>query len=111
MDAGLNALLLVSGVTAATAFAKKLVGPAISAWRDGAGVQLLSLAIAVGGTFLVRDTVWAGEQVVGGQVLANLDTPSTLVAGVLVGLGANVLDRTLKVGASFGENNDDPPAG
>lgn len=107
MDFG-NAVLVVAAIVSLTAFVKKLV-PNL----DSRITQVVSLVLAVGTLFLVRETVWAHSQVIGDKPLDQLDGWSVLLAGLLVGLGANVLDRTLKsvsnIGANTTKYEDVPP--
>ena len=102
MDIG-NAVLVVAAVIGFTELVKRATahfGVVLPGWA----VQIVSGSVAVGGMFLVRETVWANEQVIGGHPLDRLDAWSIVLAGILVGLGANVGDRLLKTVANIGQN-------
>lgn len=99
-----NAALLIAVIVAATGFVRRLV-PRLDGWH----AQVAALAVAVGSVFLLGETVWAHEQVIGGQALDALGVADKIVVGALLGFGANVLDRTLRTVASVGENTDAPP--
>jgi hypothetical protein len=69
----------------------------------------LAMAIAIGMVFLVGETVWSNDQVIQGHSLETLDGWSKLLAGILLGLGAVVLDTTFKTIRNVGQN-DSPGA-
>lgn len=101
MDFG-QAALLIGAVYALTEFAKKLV-PTL----DARITQVVSLVIAIGAVFLVADSVWAHEQVVGGKALDTLNAGSKVLVGILIGAGANVLHSAFGAVKSIGENQPD----
>jgi hypothetical protein len=65
---------------------------------------ILAMVIAIGLTFLVSETVWAPENIVQGHSLDELDGWSKLLAGILLGSGAVVLDTAFKAVKNIGEN-------
>lgn len=62
-------------------------------------LQLLAFAIGILVIFMVGETVWAKEQVIGKHALDTLDGMDKLVAGLLVGGGATILDRLTLIGS------------
>lgn len=65
----------------------------------------LAMLIAIGMVFLVSETVWSDDQVIQGHSLQGLDGWSKLFAGILLGLGAVVLDTTFKTIRNVGSND------
>jgi hypothetical protein len=102
-----NAALLIAAVTAATAASKDFLPESRPKWVT----RLVSLVIALVAIFVLRETAWANEQVIGGKVLDKLDTWSVIFAGFMIALGSNILDRALNVVSNIGENNNAPPQG
>lgn len=106
MDFG-NAALLIAVVFAATEFVKKvLANVTLPTWL----IQLIPVGLSLGAVFLVADSVWAHEQVIGGQALDSLDTGSKLLVGLMLGLGANFLHTAVNAVKNVGENNPDAGA-
>lgn len=69
----------------------------------------ICLAIGIFATFLTAHTVWAHEQVIGDKNLGQLDWPSLLFVGILLGAAtAGVYWAGRKVVANVGENIDGP---
>ena len=99
MDFG-QAALLIALVYAITRWFGTIVTP--PSWVT----PIIAMSIAVGAVFLVAETVWAPENIVSGHALDNLDWASKLVAGVLLGAGANVLDQGIKAVRNVGENEN-----
>lgn len=56
-------------------------------------VQSLAFVVGIATIFLVGATVWAHQQVIGGHTLDTLNFGSKVVAGLIIGGGATVLDR------------------
>lgn len=71
--------------------------------------QVVALVVGVGATFLVADTAWAHEQVIGDKALDTLDTSSKLVVGIMAGLGATVLHVAVKAVRNIGQNEGAAP--
>ena len=77
-----------------------------ASWAQNKLVKvLLAQVIAIAAIFLVAATVWSNEQVVGGQQLDQLDFWSKVLAGVLVGFGSSVVQRTVSAVRNIGEND------
>jgi len=95
MDFG-QAALLIAAVFAVTEFVLRLVPNLDSRLK-----QLVSFVLAVGVVFLVRETVWAHEQIIGGQALDTLNTESAVLVGLLIGTGANVLHSIIGKGGAI----------
>lgn len=84
-----NALVCMALAFVLTDAVKRVIPGKIPAFV----LQLLAFAIGVGVIFLVGETVWAHEQVIGKHALDTLDGWSKVTAGLLVGGGATILDR------------------
>jgi Flp pilus assembly pilin Flp len=65
----------------------------------------LAMIIAIGSVFLVGETVWSNDQVIQGHSLEGLDSWSKLFVGILLGLGAVVLDTGFKTLRNIGQND------
>lgn len=108
MDFG-NALLLIAAVVGLVELIKRLI-PGL----DAPVVQVVAIAVAIAMVFAVGATVWAHTQVLGNHALDKLDVASKAFAGLMLGLGSNILDRTLKTVANIGQNTsantNAPPA-
>lgn len=103
MDFG-KALLLIAVVLVLTDVVKQIV-PNL----DARLTVLVAVAIGIAATFLTGASVWANEQVVGGHSLGNLDTPSKLLVGLMVGTGAGVTDKVLNAVRNIGQNQGSRP--
>lgn len=55
--------------------------------------QALAFAVGIATIFMVGASVWAHTQVIGGHTLDTLNAGSKIVAGLIIGGGATVLDR------------------
>lgn len=99
MDFG-QAVLLVGAAYGLTKWVSALVPNLPSQMKP-----LLAMLISVGSVFLVAETIWAPENVVQGHSLDGLDGWSKLLAGILLGLGAVVLDTTFKTVRNIGQND------
>lgn len=100
-----NAALLVAMVFGLAAQAKKLIyGTNPERVVIGAvyGVALVSV-------FLLRQSVWAKEQVVGGHALAGLDVWSCLVIVVFISAVASAGWEALGAVKNIGTNQPRPP--
>lgn len=60
---------------------------------DGRVTQGLVFLAAIGAVFLAASTVWAHQNVIGGQTLDSLNFGSKVVGGILIAPIATVLDR------------------
>lgn len=72
-----------------------------------ASVQLTILVIilsAQAAVWLLRYTVWAHEQVIGGHPLDELNFGSVVAAGIFLALGSTVLDQGVKMISNIGQN-------
>lgn len=67
-------------------------------------VQLASLVVGIGITFLMAGSVWAQQQVVSGHALSSLNTGSKIITGIVVGVGASVLDKIRGTVMNIGQN-------
>ena len=101
-----NALVLVAVIVAATEFAKRIAGQ-FGIETDGWQTQAVSLGVAVGAVFLVGETVWAGEQVIGAHGLDTLGVADKVLAGLMLGFGANFADRGVRSIAHIGSASDE----
>ncbi len=70
--------------------------------------QTLVFLIGVGCVFLVAETVWGKDQVIGDHVLSDLDFWSKLVVGLFVGAGATVGHRVESAVRSVGSSEQKP---
>lgn len=105
-----NAFVLAVIVVAATEFVKRVLA-SFGIVTDGWRTQVVAIGVAIGFVWFVGATVWADEQVIGGKPLELLGTADKFFAGVVIGLGANVADRTLRTVAQIGTpaHRDDVP--
>ena len=94
-----SAVLLVGTIYALTEFFKRL-----NLTSDGRIVQVVSMVIAVGTVFLVASSDWGKSQLVDGKALDTLNTGSKLLAGLVLGAGANLLHTTVGAIKNVGEN-------
>lgn len=96
-----SAALLIAVIFGVTEFVKNTgLLDAAPKWAT----QLVALAIGVGAVFLIAETVWAHEQVIGDKALDALDTASKIVVGIMAGLGATVFHVGVKAVRNIGEN-------
>lgn len=72
-------------------------------------IQLLVWASGIGAIFLMGDTVWAHSQVIGGHALDTLNAGSKIVAGILTGTGATVIDRVESTVRNIGQSDTPEP--
>ena len=70
---------------------------------------LVVLLVAIAMTFLVRATVWAHAQVIGGQHLDKLSIASTLCAAIALAFAAAFTDKVLTTAANLGQNQPKKP--
>lgn len=66
---------------------------------------IVAVVVGIGAVFLTADTVWAHDQVIGGQALDTLNGSSKVLAGILAGAGAVGLDTVFKTARNVGEND------
>lgn len=105
MDFG-NAVL-VSALLFGLVMWEKKAFPAIEA---SSLLTILSVIVSAQvAIWLLRYTVWAHEQVVGGHPLDTLNFGSLVAAGLFLALGATVVDQGVKMVKNVGENQVDKP--
>ena len=101
MDFG-KAAILIAVVFGLVEFGKRFLGPKLAA--DPPIVALLALVVGQAATWLMAETAWAHEQVVGGKPLDELNTGSKIVVGLFVAGGAAFGAEFLGSLRSIGEN-------
>lgn len=89
MNLLLNAVMLSALVFALTDSFKR----AVPGTLPPVVVQAVAFAIGIGAVFLVGASVWAHSEVIAKVPLSDMNTASKLVAGLLIGAGATLLDR------------------
>lgn len=65
---------------------------------------VVALAVGIGAVFLVAETVWAKEQVIGGHALDTLNGWDKLVVGLFAAAGAVGIDKLRSAVSSIGQN-------
>jgi len=65
---------------------------------------LVVIVAAQAAVWLLRYTVWAHEQVIGGHPLDELNFGSIVAAGIFLALGATVVDQGVKMVSNIGQN-------
>lgn len=100
-----NAAILGAVVLGLVAYAKKL----IFGTNQERIVVFSSFVIAVISVFLVRQSVWAKEQIIGGQSLKNLDVWSCFVIVVFVIGIASTAWEVLGAVKNIGQNQVKAP--
>jgi len=101
-----EAVLLIGLVIAVTTFVKNVV-PTLPSWAT----SLIALLVGVGAVFLVAESDYASEQVIGGIPLDQANAYSKLIAGVLIGVGgaAGLAVPGIRGIANIGENRTEGP--
>ena len=94
-----SAVLLVGTIYALTEFFKRL-----NLTSDSRIIQAASMVIAIGTVFLIASSDWGHSQLVDGKALDALNTGSKLLAGLVLGAGANLLHTTVGAVKNIGEN-------
>lgn len=101
MDFG-KAALLIAVVFGLTEFGKRLLGPRLSA--DSRIVTALAIVVGQAAVWLMAQTAWAHEQVIGTKPLDELNTGSLILVGLLVAGGAAFGRETLQAVKNVGTN-------
>lgn len=101
MDFG-NAALLSLVVFVLVEVFKEVAPDRVLAFRGS--TILAALALGIGSAFVVAETAWGNDNVVGGKPLDTLNGWSLLVVGILLGAGAVGIHKVLGAVKSIGEN-------
>jgi len=97
-----EAVILMALVFGAVHLERKLLPASVQ--PDSRLAVALVMVTGIAGTFLLRESVWANEQVLGGQQLDQLSGWDTLLAGIFVGFGATAIDQVQRAVRNIGEN-------
>lgn len=106
MDFG-NAALLIAVVFGLTEFVKRFLGPALS--MNSRIVAVSALVVGQLAVWLVGETAWAHEQVIGSKPLDELNTGSKVLVGLFAAGVAAGINQVLGAVKNIGDNY--PPKG
>jgi hypothetical protein len=105
MDFG-KAALLIAVVFGLVEFGKRFLGPKLSS--DSRIVAALAIVVGQLGVWLMAETAWAHEQVVGSKPLDELNTGSKILVGLFVAGGAAFGAEFLGSLKNMGQNQMTP---
>jgi hypothetical protein len=97
-----NAGLLVLAVYGLTEFGKRFIGPKLS--ENPRVVAALAIVVGQLATWLVGETAWAHEQVLGSKPLDELNTASKILVGLIVAGVAAAGAELLGASKNWGQN-------
>lgn len=110
-----QAALLVALVYGGVEVAKKLFPAGWSESIREKATIAASFVLGIGGSFLVAESAWGNEQVVGNKPLDTLNGYSLVVVGIALALAAVTLHKLIGAVKNVGENQpeyeDDPEGG